>query len=266
MKIYKLTPLMILLVSIQTINSSASYGLVYPLENINFINIKSPDEPEKEPVEPEPVETWSQGESIITDWVYGPKTCTNWIPTVNTKPTGVSFQQSANDCTGEKTRTVQNTEISSLGNKRNIGDLITESETENNQKNTKTAYGTRFTHTMQVAHYFGWGTTHYYGYFAPIGSYASFERYDPASLSPSTINGQQIEFLTDQGGVTIFRTINGVGQATLVNYEITVNGKTCPFEYNDTSIPVENRILVARCALFNNLASQTVKVDISPKQ
>lgn len=41
---------------------------------------------------------------------------------------------------------------------------------------------------------------------------------------------------------------------------------TYPLDYNDTSIPVESRILVARCALLNTLAGQTVKVDISPKQ
>jgi len=253
MKQYKKLSTIALLASLAITSSYASYSLVYPLSDIKFTNI------------PKIEETWSAGEPVVSQWIFGEKECSTWAPSESTKPIGVSYQQTANDCSAEKTRNVQNTEISSLGNHRNVGELTTETETENNLTDSRVAYGSRFTHTIQVAHYFGWGTTDYYGYFAPIGSYASFERYNPVSLSPSTINGQQIEFLTDQSGVTIFRTINGVDQATLVNYQITVNGKTCPLEYNDTSIPVESRILVARCALFNTLAGQTVKVDISPR-
>lgn len=254
MKQYKKLSTIALLAGLAITSSYASYSIVYPISDINFTNV------------PKIEETWSAGEPVMSQWTYGQKECSNWLPSESTKAIGVSYQQTANDCSVEKTRSVQNTEISNLGNNRNVGELTTETETEKNLTDSRVAYGSRFTHTMQVAHYFGWSTTHYYGYFAPIGSYASFERYDSVSLSPSTINGQQIEFLSDQGGVTIFRTINGVGQATLVNYEITINGQTCPFDYNDTSVPVESRILVARCALLNTLADQTVKVDISPKQ
>lgn len=254
MKQYKKISSIALLASLFITSSYASYSVLYPLRDIKFTNI------------PKIEETWSVSEPVMSQWIYGQKECSNWIPSESTKAIGVSYQQTANNCSVEKTRSVQNTEISNLGNHRNAGELTTETEIEKNLTDTRVAYGSRFTHILQVAHYFGWGTTHYYGYFAPIGSYTSFERYDPVSLSPSTINGQQIEYLTYQNGGTIFRTVNGVGLSTLVNYEITVNGTTCPFQYNDTSIPVENRILVAQCAFFNTLSNQTVKVDISPKQ
>lgn len=253
MKLYKTLLSLTLLTGMQITSSYASYTVIYPLDDINFKNKDTP------------VETWSAGEDIISDWVYGPKTCTNWSPATNTKPVGVSFDQTADDCNVDKTRTIQHTEISNLGNKRNIGDLITESESETNQSDTRSATGIRFTHTLQIAHYFGWGTTHYYGYFAPVGSYSSFERYDPTSLTPATINGQQIEYLADQDGVTIFRTINGIGLDVLINYNITVNGKTCSFHYNDETLPVTSRILVAGCISLRELSGQTVQVDISPK-
>lgn len=258
MKHYKKIQALILLTSLQMTSSYATYTITYPLNNINFINKENPEQP---------IETWSEGVDITSDWVYGDKACNNWEPATNIKPIGVGFQQTATDCTVEKTRTVQHTEISNLGNTRNVGELINESEIENNQSDVRNATGIRYTHTIQIAHYFGWGTTDYYGYFAPVGSYSSFEKYGPASITPSTINGQQIEYLTDQSGAaTIFRTINGSGQNDLINYAITVNGITCPFKYNDTSIPVENRILVTTCSLLKNISGQTVQVDISPKE
>lgn len=147
-----------------------------------------------------------------------------------------------------------------------MGELVTENETDTNQTDTKEAYGTRFTHTIQVAHYFGWGTTDYHGYFTPNSTYNTFEKFNPSGLTPDTILGQTIEFLANQAGNTIFRTLNGANHAILVNYEITVNGKTCPFKYNDPNLAPENTIIIANCELFENLAGQTVKVDISPKQ
>lgn len=145
MKNYKLTPLIMLLASLSTTGSNASYSLVYPLDNIKFTNIAVVQE------------QWSAGEPTISEWVMGAKDCSNWSPAASTKAIGVSYQQTANDCSVEKTRTIQNTEVSNLGNHRNVGELVTENETDTNQTDTKEAYGTRFTHTIQVAHYFGWG-------------------------------------------------------------------------------------------------------------
>lgn len=112
MKQSKTITALMLLTSLQMTSSYATYTIMYPLNNVNFTNQEVPEEP---------LETWSEGADITSDWVYGEKTCSNWTPATNTKPIGVSYQQTANDCTGEKTRTVQHTEISSLGHTRNVG-------------------------------------------------------------------------------------------------------------------------------------------------
>lgn len=254
MNAYKLTPLMMLLASLSMTGSYASYSLVYPLDNIKFTNT------------PVIQEEWAASNPIISEWVMGEKECSNWTPAESTKAIGVSYQQTANDCSVEKTRTIQNTEVSNLGNHRNVGDLMTETESDKNQTDTKTAYGTRFTHTIKVAHYYGWGTTDYYGYFGPTYDQYNFIKYGPSSLTPNTILGAEIELLTQQENYTILRTLNGVGHAALINYEMTVNGVTCPLTYNNTSIAIESTIMVARCPLLQSLEGQTVKVDISPKQ
>lgn len=254
MNTYKLTPLMMLLASLSMTGSYANYTLVYPLDNIKFTNT---------PVVPE---EWSDGDPIVSEWVFGEKECSNWTPAENTKAIGVSYQQTANDCSIEKTRTVQNTEVSNLGNHRNVGELVTEKESDENLTDTKTAYGTRFTHTIQVAHYYGWGTTDYYGYFGPTYDQYNFIKYGPSSITPNTIAGGQIELFAQQDNYTILRNINGVGHNTLINYEMTVNGITCPLTYNDSSLPSTNTIMIAHCPFLKGLDGQTVKVDISPKQ
>lgn len=250
----KLTPLMMLFTILSINTSYAAYTFVYPLDNIKFTSI------------PEVQEEWSKDTLIFSEWVLGTKECSNWVPAESSKAIGVSFQQTSEDCSSKKTRTVQNTEISNLGNHRNVGDLITETGSDDNQTDTKTAYGTRFTHTIKVAHYFGWGNTDYYGYFGPTYDQYNFIQDSPSSLTPNIIMGAEIEFLTQQDNNTILRTLNGVGHAALLNYEMTVNGVTCPLTYNNTSIAVESTIMVASCPFLKGLEGQTIKVDISPKQ
>lgn len=176
MNTYKLTPLMMLLASLSMTGSYANYTIVYPLDNIKFTNT------------PVVQEEWSDGDPIVSEWVLGGKECSNWAPAENTKSIGVSYQQTSNDCSIEKTRTVQKTEVSNLGNHRNLGELVTEKESDKNLTNT------------------------------------------------------------------------------LINYEMTVNGVTCPFTYNDSSLPSTNTIMIAHCPFLKSLDGQTVKVDISPKQ
>lgn len=86
MKKYKLTPLMMLLASLSMTGSYATYTLVYPLDNIKFTNA------------PVVQEEWSAGEPVLSEWVMGEKNCSNWLPAENTKAIGVSYQQTANDC------------------------------------------------------------------------------------------------------------------------------------------------------------------------
>lgn len=84
MKNYKLTPLIMLLASLSTTGSNASYSLVYPLDNIKFTNIAVVQE------------QWSAGEPTISEWVMGAKDCSNWSPAASTKHKGHRCQLSTN--------------------------------------------------------------------------------------------------------------------------------------------------------------------------
>jgi hypothetical protein len=92
------------------------------------------------------VENWVATTPTYTNWVnsgeiYG---CSNWSPDPSTVTSGQTFTQTATDCEQDQTRTRQNREqeTTTLVYK-NVGSPITETQTLNNQTNTKTATGTK---------------------------------------------------------------------------------------------------------------------------
>lgn len=61
MKQYKKLSTIALLASLAITSSYASYSLVYPLSDIKFTNI------------PKIEETWSAGEPVVSQWIFGEK-------------------------------------------------------------------------------------------------------------------------------------------------------------------------------------------------
>ncbi len=91
------------------------------------------------------LETWISAEPLYSEWINSGTLydCNNWSPDPSTVNYGVSFTQTATDCKQNQTRTRQNREQESVTLEyRNVGNLITETNTLTSQTNTRTSTGT----------------------------------------------------------------------------------------------------------------------------
>lgn len=117
------------------LTANASYTAIYGEKQINGDNITFVKKGK-----------WIKASPAISDWTnVGSATgCSNWTPDPSTVAIGTTFNQTANNCTQEQTRTVQNREQNDYTLiYRNIGESINENKTLTNQTNTRTANGTK---------------------------------------------------------------------------------------------------------------------------
>lgn len=92
------------------------------------------------------MESWIDTDPVYTTWInsgvlYG---CSNWSPAPSTVNSGVSFTQTATDCSQNQTRDRQNREQETTTLAiRNNGSVIVENQTLTNMNNTRSAIGTK---------------------------------------------------------------------------------------------------------------------------
>jgi hypothetical protein len=133
-KIITLTLLLIPTISL------AEYQYITNLEdNIVFINGSSP------------TETWAKTTSLTTEWASNglPFDCSNWLPDVSSILNNSTINQNTNNCKINESRSIQERELSNLGNVRNSGVPTIEHRTENNKQSSRT-YTVSYTEWVQV--------------------------------------------------------------------------------------------------------------------
>lgn len=222
-----------IIVSLSSISilASAEYIMKIPVDaDIRFVpaNKSAPEETET-PVQQEPVveETWATTDPVISEWANSgePYDCSEWLPSTNTFSTGKEFTQSA-ECKQNQTRTVQYYETSNTGETRKVGGETTETQviTTNEER---TALGTRYTHVLNVGHYYVW-SDNYYGYFSP--SYvanSSAVTHTYGNMTPSTFKGYTIDHLVEQTNKVITFRLLPVHTSPSINPTVTINGEDC---------------------------------------
>lgn len=222
-----------IIVSLSSISilASAEYIMKIPVDaDIRFVpaNTSAPEETEI-PVVQEPVveETWTTIEPVISEWVNSgePYECSEWLPATATVSTGKEFTQSA-DCKQSQSRTIQNYETSNTGQTRSIGDEITETQviTTNEER---TALGTRYTHVLNVGHYYVW-SDNYYGYFSPsyVANYSAVT-HTYGNMTPSTFKGYTIDHFVEQSDRSITFRLLPAHTSPSINPTVTIDGKDC---------------------------------------
>lgn len=214
-----------------SILANAEYIMKIPVDaDIRFVpaNTTVPDQTET-PVQQEPVveETWTTTEPVISEWVdYGePYECNEWLPATDTVSTGKEFTQYS-ECKQNQTRTVQNYETSNTGQTRKVGDETTETQviTTNEER---TELGTRYTHVLNVGHYYVW-SDNYYGYFSP--SYvanSSAVTHTYGNMTPSTFKGYTIDHFVEQSNRNITFRLLPAHTSPSINPTVTIDGKDC---------------------------------------
>jgi hypothetical protein len=117
------------------LTANASYTAIYGEKQINGDNITFVKKGK-----------WIKASPAISDWTnVGSATgCSNWAPDPSTVAIGTTFNQTANNCTQEQTRTTQNREQNDYTLAfRPIGSPINETQTLTNQTMTRSANGTK---------------------------------------------------------------------------------------------------------------------------
>ena len=136
--------------------SLAEYTVMYPVSNINFINGSQ----------------WISAENLVSEWVVNDEyyNCSSELPLSDTIDLGQEFEQTLSGCSQDKTRTVQQREQNKdTGEYKNVGEAVTETETDSGLTYTKTAYGTGANESFTVN--YGAGA----GFVSPnrfVGAYA----------------------------------------------------------------------------------------------
>lgn len=99
------------------------------------------------------LDKWVSTSPTYTAWVNdGPAySCTNWSPSPSTVNAGVSFTQTATNCSQNQKRYRQNREVSVVtGNIRNLGTPIAEYRTLSNRTSTRIAVGSKISEVCYV--------------------------------------------------------------------------------------------------------------------
>lgn len=158
--------------------------------------------------------------------ISGQTTCVDWAPLPSTYSTGVLFSQSSTHCTKKQTRTRTDSYSLPSGG-MTVSPSATETQSLVNQSSERSAYGTRFTHTLTVGSYTAWGAP-WLGFFGPkyMSDFgASMTTIVKGSLSPDTFNGYTIDhFIQNDGGISM-RLLPATVYGQKPN--LTINGQSC---------------------------------------
>lgn len=209
-------------------------------------------------------EQWIPGLAVLSIWTDKEDTfdCST-LPSVNDYSTGVSFTQTKT-CSQKQEQTVTTPETSSITNDvrqvKTINEQIITKDTTNN------AVGERYTNIIKVG-YYTLPYNNYSGYLNPnyktYPDYNEFVQHSPSSLTPNSIAGLDIRWMwTYMDGKLVIMTANKTLQKQLLNYNMTINGVTCPLVTNTYEMEI---VSGTNCFSFINKVGGEFKVDFSLK-
>jgi len=209
-------------------------------------------------------EVWTDGTPVLSAWIDKdePFDCSS-LPSVNDYSTGVTFTQTKT-CSQKQEQTVTTPQTSSITNEiKNVESLNEQTITESTDQS---ATGERYTHIMKVG-YNTLGTNQYSGYLNPnyksYPDYNSFVQQSPSTLTPNSIAGAEIRWMwTYMDGNLVVMPANKSFNSTLVKYNLTVNGVTCPLVMHTYEMDV---VVGSNCFSFINKIGNEFKMDIRLK-
>lgn len=213
-------------------------------------------------------------ESLTEQWVPGSPVLSVWadkddsfdcstLPSVNDYSTGVSFTQTKT-CSQKQEQTVNTPETSSITNDvrqvQTINEQIVTKDTTNN------AVGERYTNIIKVG-YYTLPYNNYSGYLNPnyrsYPDYNSFVQQSASTLTPNFVGGAEIRWMwTYMDGNLVIMPSNKSLQKTLLNYNMTINGVTCPLISHTYEMEI---VSGTNCFSFINKVGGEFKVDFSLK-
>lgn len=209
-------------------------------------------------------EVWTDGSPVLSAWIDKdePFDCSS-LPSVNDYSTGVTFTQTKT-CSQKQEQTVTTPQTSSITNEiKNVESLNEQTIT---QSTDQMAVGERYTHIMKVG-YYTLSSNQYSGYLNPnyksYPDYNSFVQQAPSTLTPNSIAGAEIRWMwTFMDGNLVFMPANKSFNSTLVKYNLTVNGVTCPLAMHTYEMDV---VVGSNCFSFINKIGNEFKMDIRLK-